>query len=70
MTPANLADRYETLVTYRKFEETTNLAAVCRLPVVFLCEDNAHSISVRRQESTAGELARRAQALGLPGVLA
>jgi len=47
--------------------ESMNLAAVRRLPVVFLCEDNAYSISVRRQESTAGELVRRGEAFGIPG---
>src|SRR3984893_2683583 len=47
--------------------ESMNLAAVRRLPVVFMCEDNAYSISVRKQESTAGELARRGGAFGIPG---
>lgn len=47
--------------------ESMNLAAVRRLPVVFLCEDNAYSISVRKEESTAGELARRGEAFGIPG---
>jgi acetoin:2,6-dichlorophenolindophenol oxidoreductase subunit alpha len=47
--------------------ESMNLAAVRRLPVVFLCEDNAYSISVRKDESTAGELAGRGEAFGIPG---
>jgi acetoin:2,6-dichlorophenolindophenol oxidoreductase subunit alpha len=47
--------------------ESMNLAAVRRLPVVFLCEDNSYSISVRKEESTAGELVRRADAFGVPG---
>jgi pyruvate dehydrogenase E1 component alpha subunit len=48
--------------------ESMNLAAVRRLPVVFLCEDNAYSISVRREESTSGELARRGDAFGMAGI--
>jgi len=46
--------------------EAMNLAAVRRLPVVFLCEDNGYSISVRREESTAGELSRRGAPFGIP----
>ena len=48
--------------------ETMNLAAVRTLPMVFLCEDNGYSISVRREESTAGELSRRGAPLGIPGL--
>ena len=47
--------------------ETMNLAAVRGLPVIFLCEDNQYSISVRRAESTAGELPRRGEPFGIPG---
>jgi len=47
--------------------ETMNLAAVRGLPMVFLCEDNHYSISVRREESTAGELRRRGEPFGIPG---
>lgn len=47
--------------------ETMNLAAVRGLPMVFLCEDNQYSISVRREESTAGELHRRGEPFGIPG---
>jgi acetoin:2,6-dichlorophenolindophenol oxidoreductase subunit alpha len=47
--------------------ESMNLATVRRLPVVFLCEDNGYSISVRRGESTAGQLAQRGEAFGIPG---
>jgi acetoin:2,6-dichlorophenolindophenol oxidoreductase subunit alpha len=45
-----------------------NLAAVRELPVVFLCEDNQYSISVHRAESTAGELHRRGEPFGIPGL--
>lgn len=47
--------------------ETMNLAAVRRLPMIFLCEDNEYSISVRREESTAGLLHRRGEPFGIPG---
>jgi pyruvate dehydrogenase E1 component alpha subunit len=47
--------------------ETMNLAAVRALPMVFVCEDNGYSISVRREDSTAGELHRRGAAFGIPG---
>ena len=47
--------------------ETMNLAAVRRLPIVFLCEDNAYSISVPKHDSTAGELYRRGEVLGIRG---
>lgn len=47
--------------------ETMNLAAVRALPMVFVCEDNQYSISVRREESTAGELTQRGVPFGIPG---
>lgn len=47
--------------------ESMNLAAVRQLPVVFLCEDNAYSISVRKGDSTAGDLVERGEAFGIPG---
>ncbi len=46
--------------------ETMNLAAVRALPMVFVCEDNGYSISVRRENSTAGELHRRGAPFGIP----
>jgi acetoin:2,6-dichlorophenolindophenol oxidoreductase subunit alpha len=51
------------------FHETLNLAAVWRVPVVFVIEDNAYGISVAKRDSTAVERnAVRAQAYGMPGV--
>ncbi len=47
--------------------ETMNLAAVLALPMVFLCEDNGYSISVRRADSTAGDLVGRGEPFGIPG---
>lgn len=48
--------------------ESMNLAAVVGLPVLFLVEDNEYGISVPRTASTAGDLHRRGEALGIPGV--
>lgn len=45
--------------------ESMNLAAVRRLPVLFLVEDNRWSISVPRELSTAGTLVGRGEALGI-----
>ena len=47
--------------------ESMNLAALWRLPVVFLCEDNGYGISVRRDVATAGQLADRGTPFGIPG---
>lgn len=51
------------------FFETANLAALLRLPLIFLCEDNGYGISVRRQEAAAGPLERRGEPFGIPGRL-
>ena len=50
------------------FHESLNLAALWRLPVVFVIEDNAWGISVPRSASTAVKSnAERAAAYGIPG---
>lgn len=50
------------------FHETLNLAAVWKLPVVFVIEDNAWGISVSKSASTAIERnSQRAAAYGMPG---
>jgi TPP-dependent pyruvate/acetoin dehydrogenase alpha subunit len=52
------------------FHEALNLAAIWRLPVIFVIEDNAWAISVPRSKSTAvSSNADRAAAYGIPGVL-
>lgn len=48
--------------------ESLNLAAVLKLPVLFLVENNEYGISVPRTASTAGELHHRGQSMGIPGV--
>lgn len=50
------------------FHEALNLAAVWKLPVVFVVEDNAWGISVSKSDSTAIDRNdKRAAAYGMPG---
>jgi TPP-dependent pyruvate/acetoin dehydrogenase alpha subunit len=52
------------------FHEALNLAALWKLPVVFVVEDNKYGISVEKSASTAiASNADRAVAYGIPGVL-
>jgi TPP-dependent pyruvate/acetoin dehydrogenase alpha subunit len=52
------------------FHESLNLAAIWKLPVIFVCEDNLYAISVPKSKSTAVKSnAERAAAYGIPGVL-
>lgn len=51
------------------FHEGLNLAALWKLPVVFVVEDNGYAISVPKHKSTAiATNADRAAAYGIPGV--
>jgi TPP-dependent pyruvate/acetoin dehydrogenase alpha subunit len=49
--------------------ETTNLSAIWKLPVVFVCENNQYAMSARSDWSIAGgDPAKRAAGYGIPGV--
>lgn len=51
------------------FHESLNLAALWRLPVVFVCEDNSWAISVAKGKATAVRSnAQRAAAYGMEGI--
>lgn len=51
------------------FHETMNLAAVWKLPLVFVCENNQYALSTPMQKTTAGpSIVARADAYGMPGV--
>jgi TPP-dependent pyruvate/acetoin dehydrogenase alpha subunit len=52
------------------FHEALNLAAVWKLPVVFVCENNHYAVSVPVSKSTSASIAQRGQAYGIPGLSA
>lgn len=52
------------------FHESMNLAAVWRLPVIFVCENNGYAIATRlEQQMAVKNVADRAAAYGMPGVI-
>lgn len=52
------------------FHESINVAALWKLPVIFVCENNHYAISTSVQTSTAmGSFYQRAAGYGIPGVL-
>ena len=51
------------------FHEGCNLASVYRAPAILFCQNNGWAISVPTAGQTRGEIWRRAEALGFPGVL-
>jgi TPP-dependent pyruvate/acetoin dehydrogenase alpha subunit len=51
------------------FHEAVNLAAIWKLPVVFVCENNKYGMSFSTEKSIAVEhISERAAAYGFPGV--
>ena len=50
------------------FHEAANLAGVWRWPLVLFCQNNGWAISMPTQEQTVGEIWRRAEGYGFPGV--
>jgi len=52
------------------FHESLNLAAVWRLPVIFLCENNGYAIHSSAAQTTAvADIALRASAYNIPGLI-
>jgi pyruvate dehydrogenase E1 component alpha subunit len=50
------------------FHEAANLAAVFGAPAILFCQNNGWAISVPTSQQTAGEIWKRAEGLGFPGV--
>ena len=50
------------------FHEGANLAAVFGAPAILFCQNNGWAISVPTGQQTAGEIWKRAEGLGFPGV--
>ena len=49
------------------FHETMNLAALWKLPVVYVCENNLYAVSTRIQNATVvAELSEKAKMYGMP----
>ncbi|MFB3738218.1 MAG: thiamine pyrophosphate-dependent dehydrogenase E1 component subunit alpha [Candidatus Velamenicoccus archaeovorus] len=46
--------------------EVMNMAALWRLPAIYVCENNLYNEYTHYRETTAGELAARAEAFGIP----
>jgi acetoin:2,6-dichlorophenolindophenol oxidoreductase subunit alpha len=52
------------------FHESLNLAAIWKLPVVFLCENNGYALFTAQRLTTAvADIAQRASAYAMPGVI-
>jgi acetoin:2,6-dichlorophenolindophenol oxidoreductase subunit alpha len=50
------------------FFESMNLAAIWKLPVIFVCENNGYTEWTPTEQLTAGRIADRGTPMGIPGV--
>lgn len=48
--------------------EAMNLAALWRVPVLFVCENNGYATSLKVRDAVAGTITGRAEAFGMPAV--
>ena len=48
--------------------ESLNLAAACKLPLVFVCENNGYGVNTPWKAVSASSVAARAEGFGMPGV--
>jgi len=52
------------------FHESINLAAIWKLPVIFMCENNGYAICTPFQQTTSvADIATRGSSYGIPGVI-
>lgn len=59
----------EGAVNIGAFHEAVNIAALWKLPLILVCEDNQYAMSMKIENSTAGPgIISRAEAYGIPGV--
>jgi len=49
------------------FHEGLNMAAIWKLPIVFVCENNQYAVSTPVAKSTSGHLYLRGEGYGIPG---
>lgn len=54
-------------VSNGNFHETLNMAAIWKLPVVFVCENNQYAMSMPAKQAIPVRVADRAAAYAMPG---